>query len=94
TKPYTVELDVPCPKCGGKLILRKTKKGRKFYGCKNYPLCNFMTWYEPTNEKCPKCGSMMVKKYSKGKGSILSCINENCNYKKDVMNSTDGGNNG
>ncbi|KPU43922.1 DNA topoisomerase 1 [Oxobacter pfennigii] len=78
TKPLLEELDVSCPRCGGNIIVRRTKKGRKFYGCKNYPACNFMSWDEPAKEKCPKCGSMMVKNFAKGKGARLICLDENC----------------
>lgn len=80
TKPLLDELDVPCPKCGANLVSRKSKKGRKFFGCKNYPKCNFMTWKEPSKEKCPKCGNMMLKDYSKTKGNILVCSNEECKH--------------
>lgn len=71
TKPIVEELDVACPKCGGKILVRKSRKGRKFFGCSNYPDCDFVSWFEPTNEKCGKCGSYMVKKYNKTKGNYL-----------------------
>ena len=80
-KPLLEELNVPCPKCGGKVVVRKTKKGRKFYGCSNYPKCDFVSWYKPTNEKCPECGSILVEKVSKDK-KILACSNKECSYKR------------
>ncbi|MEA5007915.1 type I DNA topoisomerase [Clostridium tyrobutyricum] len=82
TKPIVEELDVQCPKCGGKIVLKRSRKGRKFYGCSNYPDCDFVSWFEPTNELCPECGNYMVKKYNKSKGSFLECSNSECKHKK------------
>ena len=73
--------DVSCPKCGGDVIVRKTKRGRYFYGCSNYPNCNFISWYEPTNSKCPQCGEILFKK--KGKQSKLFCNTDGCGYSAD-----------
>ena len=70
--------DVVCPKCGGSVVVRKTKKGRLFYGCSNYPNCNFISWYQPTNEKCPQCGGVLFKK--KGKKPVLFCNADGCGY--------------
>ncbi|WP_142414372.1 type I DNA topoisomerase [Hathewaya massiliensis] len=81
TKPIVEELDVKCPLCEGNVLVRKSKKGRKFYGCSNYPECNFVSWYEPTEEKCPKCTSILVKRSSKSKGDYLQCISKECGYK-------------
>ena len=75
TKPYLEKIGVACPKCGKDIVLRKTKKGRKYYGCENNPDCDFMSWQKPSNEKCPKCGGIMVEK-----GNKLLCINEACGY--------------
>ncbi|MDT8716434.1 type I DNA topoisomerase [Clostridium sp. 19966] len=80
TKPIVEEIDAKCPKCGGKILGKRSKKGKKFYGCANYPNCDFVSWFEPTNEKCPKCGNIMVKKYSKTKGDYLVCSNNECKY--------------
>ena len=85
TKPIVEEIDAICPKCGGKIVAKRSKKGRRFYGCSNYPECDFLSWSEPTNEKCPKCGSIMVKKYSKSKGEYLECINQECKEKKELL---------
>ena len=54
-----------CPKCGGKIIEKKTKKGKVFYGCNNFPKCKCAVWYKPTGETCPKCGELMVEKNKK-----------------------------
>ena len=75
TKPYLEKIGVACPKCGKDIVLRKTKKGRKYYGCENNPDCDFMSWQKPSKEKCPKCGGIMVEK-----GNKLLCINEACGY--------------
>jgi DNA topoisomerase-1 len=82
TKPIVEELDVKCPKCDGKVLVRKSRKGKKFFGCSNYPDCDFVSWFEPTNEKCEKCGSYYVKKYNKTKGEYLECSNTECKNKK------------
>lgn len=81
TKPILDEIDVACPSCGGKLIKRISKKGRVFYGCSNYPECNFVSWDEPIKDKCPNCGGLMVMKVSK-KGITKKCINKECGYSK------------
>lgn len=81
TKAIVENTGISCPKCSGELIARKTKKGRKFYGCNNYPECSFVSWDEPIAEKCPECGSLMVKKYTK-KGFEYKCTNEACGYKR------------
>ncbi len=69
-----------CPKCGGQLEAKKAKSGRKFYGCGNYPKCDFATWNDPTNEVCPRCGKTLFKK--KGKNGGLFCQTEGCGYEK------------
>lgn len=81
TKPILETIGINCPKCEGQLIVRKTKKGKKFYGCSNYPKCDFVSWDQPIKEKCPKCGSNLVKKYQ-SKHTIYKCINEKCDYEK------------
>ncbi|MCY6372501.1 type I DNA topoisomerase [Clostridium ganghwense] len=81
TKPIVEELDIPCPMCGGKILLRKSRKGRKFYGCSNYPECKFVSWFEPVETKCPECGSFMMKKHSKAKGDYIECSNKECKHK-------------
>ena len=73
TKPYFEKIGVACPKCGKDIVIKKTKKGRKYYGCIGNPDCDFMVWQKPSAEKCPKCGSMMLQK-----GNKLVCMNEEC----------------
>lgn len=79
-KKIVNETGASCPKCGGKIIARKSKKGRNFYGCGNYPDCDFLSWDEPSKEKCPKCDKNLFIK--KGKKKKLYCITENCGYEK------------
>ncbi len=75
TKPYLEKIGVDCPKCGKAVVLRRTKKGRKYYGCENNPDCDFMSWQRPSKERCPVCGSYMVEK-----GSKLVCASETCGH--------------
>ncbi len=82
TKAILKELDVECPECGGIIVQRRSKKGRTFYGCKNYPECKFVSWDEPTKIKCPVCGTYMVKKYTKTKGNYYLCSNSECKHKE------------
>ena len=77
-KPIVEELEVPCPKCGGKILAKRSKKGKKFFGCSNYPNCDFVSWNEPIKEPCSKCGSYMTIKYSKTKGKYAICSNTEC----------------
>ncbi|MDR0600943.1 MAG: type I DNA topoisomerase, partial [Treponema sp.] len=70
-----------CPKCGGDIVARKTRgRGKEFYGCTNYPECDFISHYNPTNQNCPKCGRFMVEKYDKKNGAHKACINPDCDY--------------
>lgn len=75
TKPYFEKVGVKCPKCGGEVVLKRTRKGRRYYGCENNPECDFMSWSKPSEKSCPKCGSYMVEK-----GKKLMCSNETCGY--------------
>ena len=75
TKPYLEKIGVKCPKCGKDIVIRKTKKGRRYYGCEDNPECDFMSWQKPSEKKCPKCGGYMVEK-----GSKLVCMNAECGY--------------
>jgi DNA topoisomerase-1 len=79
-KPIVESTGVECPKCGKDIVIRRTRKGRKFYGCSGYPECNFVVWDEPNKEKCPKCGGLLLKKRSKSRGEYLACSNKDCNY--------------
>ena len=75
TKPYLEKIGVPCPLCGGEVVIRKTKKGRRYFGCSNHPECEFMSWQKPSSQKCPKCGNYMVEK-----GNKLICSQQSCGY--------------
>lgn len=74
TKPYLEKAGVKCPKCGGEVVILRTKKGRRYYGCDNQE-CDFMSWNRPSEKKCPECGSYMVEK-----GNKLVCSDDNCGY--------------
>ena len=79
-KKIVNKIGVICPKCGGDVIKRQSKRNRTFYGCNNYPNCNFISWDEPTNEKCPKCGEILFKKNTKD--AKLYCKNQDCAFTK------------
>lgn len=79
-KKFVNETGADCPKCEGKVVLKRSKKGRIFYGCSNYPECDFVSWDEPSKEKCPRCNKTLLIK--KGKHKKLYCITENCGYEK------------
>ena len=75
TKPYYEKIGVKCPECGGEIVIKKTKKGRKYYGCENNPECEFMSWQKPSEIKCPECGKYMIEK-----GNKIVCSDEQCGY--------------
>ena len=74
-KAYFEKIGIACPKCGKDIVLKKTKKGRKYYGCEDNPDCDYMSWQKPSGKLCPKCGTMLVEK-----GNKLVCPGEACNY--------------
>ncbi len=84
TRPLLKEMGVACPKpdCKGVIVERKTKKGRNFYGCSEYPACDFVTWDRPVHKKCPKCNAFLVEKGSKKSGKIYKCVREECDYEE------------
>ncbi len=77
TKPITLGTGAVCPKCGGSIVEKTSKRGKKFYGCANYPKCNFATWDVPTKDKCPNCGAVLLKKT--GRDGKIYCGRE-CGY--------------
>ena len=84
TKPFLDKIGISCPEegCSGEIIRKKTKKGRTFYGCSNYPKCSFVTWNKPVNKRCPQCNSILVISNSKKSGLYFKCSNSDCDYKE------------
>lgn len=85
TKPYFEKIGVACPKCGKDIVLKKTKKGRKYYGCIDNPDCDFMVWQKPVNARCERCGSILLQK-----GNKLVCSDEKCGFIKDAAKIENG----
>ena len=83
TKPYLEKTGIPCPKCGGEIVIRKNKKGRRYYGCLSYPECEFMSWQKPSTEHCPECGPMVEK------GNKLACMDKQCGFSKSMPKKTE-----
>lgn len=77
TKPYFEKIGVLCPKCNQDIVIKKTKKGRRYYGCSSYPECDFMSWQRPSGEKCPDCGNILLEK-----GNKLVCMDAQCGFVK------------
>jgi len=80
-KPILILTGIKCPKCEGELVQRRSKRGKKFFGCNKYPECNFVTWDEPSKEICPTCGTNLSVKQNKA-GTVYKCMNEECSYQK------------
>ena len=78
TKPLLKDTGVTCPKCGGRIVERRTRRGRTFYGCENYPDCDYNTWDQPLQEKCEKCGSFLLKHHYKNGRGLTYCSNDDC----------------
>ena len=76
TKPLVQETGALCPKCGGKVVEKRSRKGHTFYGCDNWPKCDFVTWDKPTGDVCPQCGKALFKQ----RGGMIACLNEGCGY--------------
>ena len=76
TRPIVEDTGVKCPKCGGRIIKKRSRRGKVFYGCENWPKCDFVTWHEPINVTCPKCGSVLVK----ANKSTAKCANPDCDF--------------
>ncbi len=73
-----------CPKCQGDITLKRSKRGREFYGCSNYPKCDFVSWDKPIQTPCPKCNGLMVERQIKNKGLFKVCIKEDCGYSEEM----------
>ena len=80
TKKIVVETKGVCPLCGGKILEKKSKKGKKYFGCEHNPKCGFMSWDEPTGEACPKCGASLLRK--NGRAGKIYCSREDCDFEK------------
>lgn len=80
-KPIIKEAGVNCPKCGGKLLVKKSKRGKTYYGCENNPTCEFMTWDTPLPQECPKCGGVLLENKFRGKKRVY-CADEKCGYEE------------
>ena len=83
TKPYVEQTQGKCPVCGGDIIGKKSKRNYTFYGCGNYPDCNFMTWDAPTADLCPQCGKTLFK----ARGGVIKCHAEGCGFEQKVSRS-------
>ncbi|MEW6274307.1 MAG: type I DNA topoisomerase [Bacillota bacterium] len=80
TKPLSASTGIPCPHCAGELVERRSKKGRRFYGCSRYPECDFVVFDVPSTEKCPECAGLMVVKGRRDGIWRLKCLNEKCGH--------------
>ncbi len=80
TKRLAVEMPGKCPKCGGKILEKKSKKGKKFYGCEHNPECDFLSWDPPIAENCPQCGKTLLKK--SGRAARVYCSDPSCGYER------------
>jgi DNA topoisomerase-1 len=79
------EVGVTCPKCGGQIVERKSRRGKTFFGCNKYPDCDFVTWYRPLSQKCPSCGKpYLLEKITKRDGVTHFCDAEGCSFKEAV----------
>ena len=83
TKAIVKDTGVKCPKCGGAIVERHTRRGKNFYGCENYPECDYVTWDTPLQEKCEKCGSFQLRHYYKNGRAIVYCSNDACETRID-----------
>ncbi len=82
TLPFFEDTGISCPLCSCKVLVKKTKKGRKYYGCERNPECEFMSWSKPTGEKCPACGGVLLEKGTKKRK--VYCASPECSFSKDV----------
>jgi DNA topoisomerase-1 len=84
----SIPIGAKCPKCGGDIVARRSRKKRVFYGCSKYPNCDFVSWQKPVQKACPQCHALfLVEKYTKGSGAMLACVTQDCGYQE--KNQTD-----
>lgn len=91
-KPFLEEIGVSCPDCDGAIVQRRSKKGRKFFGCNRYPECEYISWNKPTEENCPECGTRLVEKTGRKRQTKVACPNDDCRYELAVPKEEAGGN--
>jgi len=84
TKAIINYIEAPCPKCGAKLMEKTSRKNRKFFGCENYPTCDFVSWDKPVTDLCPQCGCYMLEKHGRHGSLRHQCSNETCRYTTEV----------
>lgn len=82
TKPFLEKTGASCPKCQSDLVVRRTRRGRTFYGCSRYPDCDFVTWNRPSSQTCPRCGTSMAVKRKGGQERSI-CLKEECGYEQE-----------
>ncbi len=81
TKPLTTGIACPEKECGGQLVERRSRRGKAYYACSNYPRCRFVLWQRPIPEPCPRCGApFLVERYARGKRLLRACASEGCDY--------------
>jgi DNA topoisomerase-1 len=81
-RPEAAKVEVPCPKCGGEIAQKRSRKGTIFYGCANYPTCDFVAWGKPVGRNCPTCESPLIENTFRGRPSGIKCSNKECQYKE------------
>ncbi|MCI8648763.1 MAG: type I DNA topoisomerase [Anaerotruncus sp.] len=89
TKKIVKETGGLCPTCGGKVLAKKSKNGKNYFGCEHNPQCQFMTWDKPLEERCPKCGATLFQKT--GRGALVHCLKEGCEYSRPVKSKASSG---
>lgn len=81
-RPEAAKVEAPCPKCGGEVVQKRSRKGTIFYGCANYPKCDFVAWGKPIGRDCPDCGQPLIENTFRGRPSGIKCSNKDCAYKE------------
>ena len=85
TKPLTTGINCPQPGCGGQLVERRSRRGKAYYACSDYPRCKFILWQRPIPEPCPKCAApFLVERYARGKRLVRQCAREGCDYAREA----------
>jgi DNA topoisomerase-1 len=89
-RPQAATVDVPCPKCGGEVQQKRSKKGAIFYGCANFPTCDFVAWGKPIGRACPDCGNPLVENTFKGRVIGIRCSSKDCAHKEPLARKAKG----